>query len=114
MTSRRSAKGCCLQPAADHKHEGGSMKDGRKPCRREPRVAGVIPHLSSLILVSCRAFIAIALGLATTCTVAQTYPNKPIRFIMPYPVGGSIDLSGRIVMQQVGESVGQQVVVDNR
>ena len=42
------------------------------------------------------------------------YPNKPIRFIVPYPVGGSIDISGRIVAQQLGENVGQQVVVDNR
>jgi tripartite-type tricarboxylate transporter receptor subunit TctC len=33
---------------------------------------------------------------------------------MPYPVGGSIDISGRIVAQQLGENLGQQVVIDNR
>jgi tripartite-type tricarboxylate transporter receptor subunit TctC len=43
-----------------------------------------------------------------------SYPNRPIRFIMPYPVGGTIDMSGRMVAQQVGENLGQQVVVDNR
>jgi tripartite-type tricarboxylate transporter receptor subunit TctC len=42
------------------------------------------------------------------------YPNRPIRFIMPYPVGGTIDMSGRLVAQQLGEALGQQVVVDNR
>lgn len=42
------------------------------------------------------------------------YPIKPIRFIMPYPIGGSIDFSGRIVAQQLGDNLGQQVVVDNR
>ena len=42
------------------------------------------------------------------------YPTKPIRFIMPYPVGGSIDFSGRIIAQPLGDNLGQQVVVDNR
>lgn len=42
------------------------------------------------------------------------YPTKPIRFIMPYPIGGSIDFSGRIVAQQLGDNLAQQVVVDNR
>jgi tripartite-type tricarboxylate transporter receptor subunit TctC len=45
---------------------------------------------------------------------SSTYPNRPIRFIMPYPVGGTIDMSGRLVAQQIGDALGQQVVVDNR
>jgi tripartite-type tricarboxylate transporter receptor subunit TctC len=45
---------------------------------------------------------------------ASSYPTRPIRFIMPYPVGGTIDMSGRLVAQQVGTALGQQVVVDNR
>jgi tripartite-type tricarboxylate transporter receptor subunit TctC len=45
---------------------------------------------------------------------AQSYPHKTIRFIMPYPVGGSIDIAGRMVMQKLAENLGQQVVVDNR
>lgn len=43
-----------------------------------------------------------------------TYPTRPIRFVMPYPIGGTIDMSGRMVAQQLGENLGQQVVVDNR
>jgi tripartite-type tricarboxylate transporter receptor subunit TctC len=42
------------------------------------------------------------------------YPTRPIRFIMPYPVGGTIDMSGRMVARELGENLGQQVVVDNR
>ena len=42
------------------------------------------------------------------------YPSKPVRFIMPYPIGGSIDMSGRLVAQQLGENLGQQIVIDNR
>jgi len=45
---------------------------------------------------------------------AQDYPNKAIRFIMPYPVGGSIDIAGRMVAQRLADNLGQAVVVDNR
>jgi tripartite-type tricarboxylate transporter receptor subunit TctC len=45
---------------------------------------------------------------------AETYPQRPIRWIMPYPVGGSIDTVSRAVAQRLGERFGQQVIVDNR
>jgi tripartite-type tricarboxylate transporter receptor subunit TctC len=44
----------------------------------------------------------------------EKYPTKPIRFIMPYPVGGSIDLGGRTAAQQAGDNMGYQIVIDNR
>ncbi len=44
----------------------------------------------------------------------EKYPAKPIRFIMPYPVGGSIDLGGRTAAQQAADTMGQQIVIDNR
>ncbi len=47
-------------------------------------------------------------------TVAQTYPNKPIRLVVPAGAGGITDLLARIVAQKLGENVGQQVLVDNR
>ena len=42
------------------------------------------------------------------------YPDKPIRMIMPYPAGGSIDTAGRAVAQKVADTFGQQIVIDNR
>ncbi len=48
------------------------------------------------------------------CSVAQTYPNKAIRMIVPFPPGGGVDFMGRIIGQKLGERVGQQVVIDNR
>ncbi len=46
--------------------------------------------------------------------MAQAYPSKTVRVVIPWPPGGSNDIVGRIVLQKMGESMGQQFVVDNR
>jgi len=61
-----------------------------------------------------RTLIAAALACSATLTSAQTYPSKPIRWIVPFPPGGSTDLLARVVGQKLTESWGQQVVVENR
>jgi tripartite-type tricarboxylate transporter receptor subunit TctC len=45
---------------------------------------------------------------------AQSYPEKPIRLISPFPPGGGTDLMGRIIGQQFTKSWGQQVIVENK
>ncbi|WP_310642787.1 tripartite tricarboxylate transporter substrate binding protein [Limnohabitans sp.] len=46
--------------------------------------------------------------------LAQNYPSKPIKMIVPFPAGGTTDIVARIVAQRMTESMGQPVVVDNR
>ena len=46
--------------------------------------------------------------------VADGYPSRPIRFIVPNGYGGTTDLVARSIAQKMGEALGQQVVVDNR
>jgi tripartite-type tricarboxylate transporter receptor subunit TctC len=62
-----------------------------------------------------------ALALMVGCMIsagsqvlAQTYPAKPIRFIVPYPPGGGTDVIARIVQPKLSEALGQSIVIDNR
>jgi tripartite-type tricarboxylate transporter receptor subunit TctC len=58
-----------------------------------------------------------ALGLLfafATAATAQDYPSKPVRLIIPFSPGGSVDIVARIVAQKLGERLGHQVVPDNR
>jgi tripartite-type tricarboxylate transporter receptor subunit TctC len=59
-------------------------------------------------------FVALLLALFTGIAFGQSWPAKPLRLIVPFPPGGSNDIVGRMVAHQLGERLGQQVVVDNR
>jgi tripartite-type tricarboxylate transporter receptor subunit TctC len=53
-------------------------------------------------------------GLGGQHVAAQAYPAKPVRLVLPYPPGGGSDTIGRPLAQKLTESLGQQVIVDNR
>jgi tripartite-type tricarboxylate transporter receptor subunit TctC len=61
-----------------------------------------------------RHFLAIATILAANAAVAQNYPNKPIRLVLPFGVGGLVDVPGRIISAKLGETMGQPIIVENR
>ncbi len=58
--------------------------------------------------------VAAALASAAVTAAAQTYPSRPITVVIPFPPGGITDVSVRQIGQKLSESIGQQVVIDNR
>ena len=65
--------------------------------------------------VACRFALALfGLGIAATHAAAQTYPSRAVRFIVPAPPGGGADILARTLGQRLGETWGQQFVIDNR
>ncbi len=61
-----------------------------------------------------QALFAASLLLAASSAFAQAYPSKPVRFIVPFPPGGGVDVVARSMGQKMSESWGQQILVDNR
>ena len=58
--------------------------------------------------------LALAASALSIEAAAQEYPSRPIRLIVPQSAGGSTDLIARLLSQEVGEALGQSIVVDNR
>lgn len=63
-----------------------------------------LPQLAAILIVAA----------VSTAATAQSYPTKPIRFLVPFGPGGVGDITARVVAQKIGTSFGQQIVVDNR
>jgi tripartite-type tricarboxylate transporter receptor subunit TctC len=60
-----------------------------------------------------RAFLAVAFA-ASAAALAQGYPARPVRLVIPFPPGGSNDVVGRMIAFQLSDRIGKQVIVDNQ
>jgi tripartite-type tricarboxylate transporter receptor subunit TctC len=56
----------------------------------------------------------LALVVLLTGAQAQDWPSRPLRFIVPFPAGGSTDVGARLVGEHLSRSLGQQIVVENK
>ncbi len=68
--------------------------------------------MSRFARFAAAAFLALC---ATTPAFAQSdYPNKPVRWIVPYPPGGTTDVLARIIAQWLTEKMGQTFIIENK
>src|SRR5206468_6189782 len=72
----------------------------------------LIRTLSTLRLAS--TLLVVATLLVSFGAIGQTYPSKPIRLVVPFPPGGSLDVVARAIGQKLTEAWGQPVIIDNR
>src|SRR5262245_50509352 len=78
------------------------------PLVDQERIAMTVPilrYVSALLL---------AIAALTADAAAQSYPQRVVRIVNPFPPGGSVDTMARILAQKLSESLGAQVIVDNR
>src|SRR3989440_12047965 len=61
-----------------------------------------------------RAAAALALAVSAVCAWAQNYPTHPVKVVVPYAVGGSADVYGRVLAAKLSETMGEPFVIENR
>src|SRR5215470_6017008 len=78
-----------------------------------PRSRGIIEMMMRPTVVGA-AIACAALLLCSSSAVAQSWPARPVRLIVPFPVGGGTDLVARLIATRLSTAIGQPIVVENR
>jgi len=73
-----------------------------------------LPTLSPALARPCNLFLALLLSCGATSAVAQAYPTRPIKLIVPYAAGQGTDVAARFVAEQLARDIGGNIVVENR
>src|SRR5262249_34102724 len=98
-------------------HDARGSRDGARPeglrqkdLRQEPLGEPTMRRASILLAAWVAALLPAALGPAA----AETYPARPITLVVPFAPGGSASTVARSVADKMSETLGQQIVIDNR
>src|SRR5262245_31885821 len=95
------------------------MRDCHTPCREQPAGAPSPRGAASggsnmrIRLGKLAAVLVLACALPTTA-LAQAWPQRPIKMMVPFPAGGGTDFIGRLAAKHLSDRLGQQVFVENR
>src|SRR5262245_39472801 len=66
-------------------------------------------------MITRRIALTALAGLAATARAkADAFPSHPITIVVPYPAGGPVDVTARLIAQSIGNGLGQPITVDNR
>ena len=94
--------------ARDAGHLTPAMGRGRPLLNRNPPVVGAVISVAAAALLHCASLLTV------TCAHAATYPEKPIRLIVPFGAGGSADNLARTMQAAWSKGLGTPLVIDNR
>src|SRR5262249_30286961 len=105
-----SAPGTSGQPSGPRQPPPNPLERGNDKSRRNAMGRGTAARAPRLLAVLG----ALAIWAAAGTAIADDYPSKPVRLLVPFPPGGAVDIVARTIADELGRTWGQPLVIENR